>query len=153
MSYQWALAIALHQLGTIVWVGGMFFAHMALRPAANELLDPPQRLPLMLRVFDRFFPWVWVAIGLLWAGGFWIFLGVYGGKVGMYVHAMMGIAAIMTALFGFIWFVPYRRMKAAVARSDWPDAGAHLALIRKVILTNLLLGLVTAVLGAAGPKL
>lgn len=27
-----SVAITLHLLGTIVWVGGMFFAHMALRP-------------------------------------------------------------------------------------------------------------------------
>ena len=153
MPYQWALALTLHQLGTIVWVGGMFFAHMALRPAAGELLDPPQRLTLMLRVFDRFFAWVWGAILLLWASGLWIFLGLYAGKAGPHVHLMMGLAALMTLLFLFIWFVPYRRMKAAVAAKDWPGAAVRLSSIRGIIFVNLLLGLVTAVLGVAGPKL
>lgn len=153
MSYQWAVALTLHQLGTIVWVGGMFFAHMALRPAVAELLDPPQRLALMVRVFDRFFAWVWGAIFLLWASGLWIFLSLYAGKVGLHVHLMMGFAALMTLLFLFIWFVPYRRMKAAAAAKDWPGAAVHLSLIRGIILINLLLGLVTAVLGVAGPKL
>jgi uncharacterized membrane protein len=150
MSYQWAAALALHQLGTIVWVGGMFFAHMALRPTANEVLDPPHRLPLLVGVFGRFFPWVWVSIALLWASGLSIFLGLFGGRAGLYVHLMMGIASVMTLLFLFIWFVPYRRLKTAVAASDWPAGGEHVAGIRRIILTNLLLGLATAVLGAAG---
>jgi uncharacterized membrane protein len=153
MTYQWALAVVLHQLGTIVWVGGMFFAHVALRPAVNELLEPPQRLSLMRRVLGRFFGWVWFAILLLWASGLWIFLGHFGGKAGIHVHAMMGIAAVMTALFLYIWFVPFRRMKAAVSASDWPGAAARLGLIRPIILVNLVLGLITAVLGSAGPKL
>ena len=152
MSYQWALALALHQLGTIIWVGGMFFAHIALRPAAGELLEPSQRLPLMLRVFDRFFRWVWAAIILLWASGLWIFLSLYGGKAGLHVHLMMGVAALMTSLFLVIWFSPYRKMRAAVAAEDWPGAAKCLARIRIIILANLLLGLVTAVLGVAGPK-
>ena len=45
----------LHLLGVVVWVGGMFFAHMALRPAATELLEPPQRLPLLQATLMRFF--------------------------------------------------------------------------------------------------
>lgn len=153
MSYQWALANALHQLGTIVWVGGMFFAHMALRPAASELLDPPLRLPLMLRVFDRFFPWVWAAVILLWVSGLWVFLRLFGGMAGMHVHLMMGSALLMTLLFSYIWFGPYRQMKALVAQSNWQAAAGRLALIRRIILTNLLLGLIAAVLGAGGPKL
>ena len=38
-----ALAITLHILGAVIWVGGMFFAYMALRPVAAALLEPPQR--------------------------------------------------------------------------------------------------------------
>jgi uncharacterized membrane protein len=151
MIYHWALAIALHQLGSVVWVGGMFFAHFALRPAVNAMLEPPERLPLMLGILGRFFRWVWVSILLLWGSGLWVFLGVYGGKAGVHVHAMMGIAAIMTALFAFIWLVPYRRMKSTVAAGDLPAAAAKLVLIRRLILVNLLLGLITAAIGAAGP--
>ena len=36
----------LHLLGVVVWVGGMFFAHMALRPSVLAL-NPPERLPLL----------------------------------------------------------------------------------------------------------
>jgi uncharacterized membrane protein len=153
MSYQWPIALALHQIGTVVWIGGMFFAHLALRPTVNQLLAPPQRLPLMLGVFERFFPWVWVAVALLWASGLWMFIGLFGGDAGLHVHAMMGIALVMTAIFAFIWVVPFRGLRAAVAAEDWPLAGGRLALIRRLILANLLLGLLTALIGAAGPEL
>ena len=29
-----AIGLAFHALAVIIWVGGMFFAHMVLRPAA-----------------------------------------------------------------------------------------------------------------------
>ena len=56
-----ALALALHILGAVVWVGGMFAAYMCLRPAAGPL-EPPARLKLWRAFFGKFFPWVWLAI-------------------------------------------------------------------------------------------
>ncbi|WP_343074980.1 hypothetical protein [sulfur-oxidizing endosymbiont of Gigantopelta aegis] len=53
MTYS--LAFTLHLLSAVIWVGGMFFAHMILRPSAVEQLEPPQRLPLWVAVFGRFF--------------------------------------------------------------------------------------------------
>ncbi len=46
-----------HLLGLTLWVGGMFFAHMALRPALG-VLHPEQRLTLMAAVLANFFIWV-----------------------------------------------------------------------------------------------
>ena len=53
------IAITLHLLAAVVWVGGMFFAYVALRPVAASLLPPPLRLPLWSQTVARFFPWVW----------------------------------------------------------------------------------------------
>jgi uncharacterized membrane protein len=150
MSTQLALAIALHQLATVIWVGGMFFAHFALRQSAQRRLEPPQRLQLLLAVFDRFFVWVWLSVVALWGSGFWIFLGVYSGRMGWHVHSMMAVALVMTALFAYLFFVPYRALGQRVKASDWAAAGAAVGTIRRIILINLMLGLVTAMLGAAG---
>ena len=46
-----AFAISLHLLAAVVWIGGMFFAYMCLRPSAAAILEPPARLRLSL-----FFP-------------------------------------------------------------------------------------------------
>jgi len=47
-------------------------------------------------------------------------------------------------------FSPYRRMRAAIAREDWPEAVRRLGQIRLFIAINLALGLVTIVLGTGG---
>jgi len=148
---MYQLALTLHLLGTIVWVGGMFFAHIALRPAAQELFEPPQRLPLLKRVLDRFFRWVWGSILLILLSGYWIFFATYGGKTLIYVHVMQGIGLVMMGLFAYIYFVPYRKMGQALATKEIPAAGAAMAVIRRIIGINLALGLIEAVLGASKP--
>ena len=64
-----AVALALHIFGAVVWVGGMFAIYVCLRPALGTL-EPPQRLQLMRVTFQKFFPWVWLAILLLLASGY-----------------------------------------------------------------------------------
>ena len=62
---MYALMNFLHLLAAIVWLGGVSFVLVALRPAVAALLPPPQRLPLMAQVLSRFFALVWLSIGLL----------------------------------------------------------------------------------------
>jgi uncharacterized membrane protein len=143
-----AIAFGLHQLATVVWVGGMFFAHVALRPAAKQMLKGGERLQLMQGVFRRFFPWVWVCVITLWATGAWGFAAK--GIGGVHVHLMMGLAALMTAIFMYIFFVPYRKFKLALEHEDFGHAGARLGTIRVLILVNLLLGTVTLLVGSVG---
>jgi len=38
-----AFGIAIHALAAVIWVGGMFFAYMVLRPSAGPL-EAPLRL-------------------------------------------------------------------------------------------------------------
>ncbi len=145
-------ALALHALAAVVWVGGMFFAHQVLRPVAVDRLEPPLRLQLWAGCFGRFFPWVWLAIANLAATGYWIIFAVYGGFAAtpIYVHIMNGIGLVMIALFTWLFFVPYRGLKAAVATQAWPQGGEQLARIRRIVGTNLLLGLVTIVVAVGG---
>lgn len=144
----------LHLLATVVWVGGMFFAHQCLRPAALAVLDAPQRLRLWRGVFARFFVWVWAAVILLIVSGKWLIEIMGGGAVmPMHVHAMAGIGYLMALIFAFIWFVPYRVLRQAVAGEDWTAAAAALNRIRILVGLNLSLGLVNIALIVLGPLL
>ncbi len=137
----------LHVLATVVWVGGMFFAHQVLRPVAASQLEPPARLRLWAGVFGRFFPWVWVAVVLLLLTGQGIVLEVGGfAVVPKHVHVMAGIGYLMALVFAYVYFVPYRRFVAAVKAEDWPAAGGVLVTIRRIIGTNLTLGLLNIAL-------
>ncbi|MGF1547997.1 MAG: CopD family protein [Thiotrichales bacterium] len=146
-----AWLIAFHVLGTVVWIGGMFFAHMALRPAAASVLDAPNRLRLMQKTLGTFFLWVWASIIALWISGFGI-IGLFGGMkgLGIHVHSMMGIALLMTAIFAYLYFVPFLALRKTVREENWNTAGKRLALIRQLVATNLVLGLITTIIGAAG---
>ncbi len=146
------IALSLHLLSAVIWVGGMFFAYTALRPVAGTLLEPPQRLQLWQQVFAKFFVFVIVAIVVLLATGFWMIFGFYGGmaNTGAHVHTMMLLGLIMMALFGHLFFAPYKRLTKAVAAQDWPEGGKQLGTIRKLIAVNLSLGILVVIIASAG---
>lgn len=147
-----ALLVTLHLLAAVVWVGGMFFAWMVLRPVAASQLEPPHRLSLWAGCFQRFFPWVWLAVILLPLTGYWMIWQVYGGMANtpLYAHLMQVVGLVMIGLYLWLYFVPYRALLANVATQNWPVAGAALAKIRRIVGINLLLGLFTITIAAAG---
>ena len=138
------ILVMLHVLAVVIWVGGMLFAHMQLRPVAADLLEPPVRLKLWVGVFGRFFPWVWASVITILITGFWI-ISILGGfkGLGMHINVMMAIGIIMMLLFLHVFFAPYKRLKLAVAAEDWPTAGTKLAQIRTLIGINMTLGVLT----------
>ena len=142
-----------HLLSILVWVGGMFFAYVVLRPAAVDVLEPPHRLKLWDAVFGRFFVWVWASISLLLISGLYM-IHLYGGMdhVGPHVHIMLALGIAMIAIYGHVYFALYRKLNRFVSGQNWKEAGEMLGKIRKMVGLNLALGLLTvcvAVVGAA----
>ena len=146
------ITLPLHILAAIIWVGGMFFAYMALRPVAATLLEPPLRLTLWSQVLGRFFPWVWAAVLILPATGLWMIFTELGGmkNVGGHIHVMLLLGTIMIALFLHVFFAHYRKLNNALTAKDIPAAGQQLNKIRRLIGINLILGLITTVIAIAG---
>ena len=145
------IALTAHILSAVVWVGGMFFALLVLRPA-TAALEPGTRLDLWLGVFERFFVWVFAAIALLLASGYAMIFGVYAGfrGIGLHVHIMQAFGIVMMLLFFHLYFAPWRRFRAALARRDQAAAASQLGQIRTIVTINLLLGLVTVAVGSSG---
>ena len=129
----------LHVSAAIVWLGGVSFMLFALRPAAMAL-PPPQRLPLMAQVLQRFFLLVWASIGLLLVTGLVMLMGVGMRQAPVGWHLMLGIGLLMFAVFGHLYFGPFRRLRSAVAAADWPEAGQRVGQIAKLAQLNLALG-------------
>jgi len=150
-----SLALSLHVLFAVIWVGGMFFAYMILRPVAAELLDPEQRLQLWRLNFQRFFPWVWIAIVTLLATGYWIIFQFYGGMAhaGVHIHIMHGLGILMMLIFLHIYFAPFNRLKNALDNKEYENGARHLNQIRLFIGINLILGLIVIVVATAGKYL
>lgn len=140
----------LHVLGVVVWVGGMFFAYMALRPAAASTLAPPERLALWSATFGKFFPWVWVSVVLVLASGLHMFARFGGAGAPHYVLTMVVLGVLMMLIFAHVFFAPTIRLKRAVAEQDWQAGGAALAQIRTLVGVNLSIGLIVIVVVFVG---
>jgi uncharacterized membrane protein len=148
------IPLFLHLLSITVWVGGMFFAYMCLRPVAAQVLEPPQRLRLWEGSFAHFFPWVWAAVALILGSGLYMIM-LKGGFAAapLYVHAMFGVGLVMMLIFFHVYFSPYQRLRRAVAAGDWKAGGAALGQIRQLVGTNLALGAITITIATLGPVL
>jgi uncharacterized membrane protein len=145
------LGTAVHILAALTWVGGMLFAHVVLRPATLPL-EPAVRLALWRRVLARFFPLVWVAIGALLLSGYALVFEGFGGfrGAGLHIHLMQGIGLLMMLLFLHLFFAPWRRFQHAVDGADFAAAGRQLGQIRLIVTINLMLGLITIIIGSTG---
>ncbi|HEY1799112.1 MAG TPA: CopD family protein [Stellaceae bacterium] len=147
-----SIALIVHILSVVLWVGGMFFALFILRPASGPLEAGP-RLELWARVLGRFFSCVIGAIVLILVSGYVMIFAIFGGFAGLplYINAMMVLGIAMMLLFFHIYFSPFKRLRAAVARHDYPAAGRQLGQIRWLVTAGLTLGLITIIFAAGGP--
>lgn len=146
------LTLVLHVLSVAIWVGGMFFAYVCLRPIAASQLEPPVRLQLWAGVFGKFFPFVWVTVILLPLTGYMMISNLYDGmgNAPLYVHLMNGLGSLMIFIYLHVFFAPFQRLKRAVASQDWPAGGKALAQIRILVGVNTALGLITIIIASGG---
>lgn len=143
--------IAVHVLAAVIWVGGMFFAYLALRPA-TAALSLAERIPLWSRALGRFFLWVWLAVIALPVTGYALVFGSPGGMgaAGTHIHVMQGLGWVMFLAFGHLFFGPWKRLRAALAAGSLEEAARHLNQIRWIVAFNLTLGLIVVAVAAGG---
>lgn len=146
------LAIALHVLSSVIWVGGMFFAYMAMRPAVIEVIVASQRGALWCQTLTRFFRWVWLSIVVLLVTGYWVIFKMFGDMAGAgwHIHSMQAVGLIMMLLFFYLYFAPFRRLKLAVVAQNPEKSGRQVGKIRLIVGINLILGLFVVAIGSAG---
>ena len=140
-----------HVLCVVVWVGGMFVLHFAVRPSAARLQEPWVRLTFLSSTLGRFMSWAALSIVVLLASGLAMIL-IGGGfkNAHLSVHLMLAVGLVMMLLYLHIRFAPFRRMRAAVMAGDWAVAGANLDMVRKMVLINLVLGFLTIAIATIG---
>lgn len=140
-----------HLFGVLIWVGGMFFAYVVLRPAAVDILQPPERLRLWDNVFRRFFGVVWGAVGVILGSGLYM-IYQYGGLAHAphHVHLMLLLGLAMVGVYVYVFFACYVPFNMHVAKERWKEAGEILGKIRKLVGLNLTLGLITISIATIG---
>jgi uncharacterized membrane protein len=140
--YGLLLLKSVHVVCAVIWVGGMFFAYVVLRPSLG-VLEPPQRIALHGQIFRRFFLIIWHVIPLIVLTGLIMIYTVFGGmsQVDWTVHVMLLLGLVMSAIFLAIFFGPWRTFRAS-------PGPLPLEAMRKLIAINLVLGLVTVFIAA-----
>ena len=129
-----------HLAAGIVWLGGMAIMLWAVRPVAIAQLEPAQRLPLLAGMLRRFFNLVGLCVILLLTTGAIMLMGVDMKLAPKGWHAMIGLGSLMCLIFGHLYFGPFRKMKNALLIDDLSAAGAQLAKIHPLVLSNFALG-------------
>lgn len=140
--------VFVHLVCAIVWMGGMAFMLLALRPAMLATMEAQPRARLTVAVMQRFFLAVCVAIvGLLATGGhlytsaFRASKAVTGaGVVPLGWNLMAVVGVLMFLVFGHIYFAGFQKFKRAVTGADWPVATKAGAQIHALVITNFCLG-------------
>lgn len=152
MPYTMIVALAIHIVAAVIWVGGMFFAYSILRPSMGTLEQAADRLRLWRAVFAKFFGIVIVEIVLLLGSGYWMIFMEFGGfaGAGIHIHIMNLTGLLMMALFAHLYFAEWLKFRRAVDAEDFPTAGARLNRIRIIVATNLGLGWITIIVGTTG---
>ncbi len=162
----YAVMLFLHVLAVVIWVGGMFLMHFAVRPAAVARLEPAQRVPLLADILGRFFIWVTVSVLIVLATGVAMIVGL-GAAAGAAaadksafgegmrlahtsVHLMFVVGVVMTVIFAFIRVAPFVRLRKALVSGELAVAAKNLDLIRRLVATNLLLGVLTVAFATLG---
>lgn len=145
------LVYVLHLLGAVLWVGGMVFSVLALRPSLAGL-PGPHRLAVLGGTYRRFFLLVWHAMPVMLATGYILLFGWFGGfaNAGWHVHVMHLTGLIMSAVFLLLFFGPWKTMRGALAGEDNGAAAGAAEKIRRLITVNLVLGLLTVIVAGWG---
>lgn len=129
-----------HLAAGLIWLGGMTILLVAVRPALIAQLEPSQRIPLLSGILLRFFKLVGLCIAILLITGGLMFAGVDMKIAPKGWHVMLGLGFVMFAVFGHLYFVPFRRLQRCIAMADWLAASKQLAQIHTLVLTNFVLG-------------
>jgi uncharacterized membrane protein len=138
----------LHLVAGIVWMGGMTFMLLALRPAALQILEAQPRARLMGAIWRRFFAVVMLSIVVLLATGPHLYATAFRaakaatgiGSVPLGWNLMLLIGVAMMLIFGHIYFAGFKKFQRAVAASEWPVAAKAAAQIHTLVVTNFVLG-------------
>ncbi len=142
----WGIVLAVHLLGMAAWLGGMAYALLVVRPSLG-LLDPTPRMSVHLQTLRRFFRLVWHVMPVVLLTGWAMLLGREGGfaHAPWYVNAMQALALVMAAVFVWMFFGPYRRLRRAVRPQP-----AMLDKVRGLVTLNLSLGTLVVLVAALG---
>jgi uncharacterized membrane protein len=75
---------------------------------------------------------------------------IYEESIGFWLGFMTVVGVLMSAIFVFIYAIPYNQIAVALQEDDKPKLMEAVSLIRKLIMINLSLGMLVTVVATVG---
>jgi len=143
LSYVVWLVTAIHLLCVVLWVGGMAFLLLTLRPSVSAI-EPTARLVLQGAVYRRFFRTIWQVMPMAIVSGLLLLILLYSHqKLPWEVMVMQTGGVLMAALFIGTVLVPNKRFQAKLAAGT--ATAEDVAPIRRLIWLSLGIGAIVLV--------
>jgi uncharacterized membrane protein len=143
LNYLVWLVTAIHLLCVVLWVGGMAFLLLTLRPSVNSI-DASARLVLQGAVYRRFFRTIWQVMPMAIVSGLLLLILSYSHKVLPWeVMVMQTGGVLMAAIFIGMVLVPNKHFQAKLAAGT--ATAEDVAPIRRLIWLSLGIGAIILV--------
>ena len=138
--------LTLHTIGAVLWIGGMAYALIVLRPAI-AVLEPAARMQMHMQSLRRFLRLTWHAMPLVLITGWIMVFTLYGGfqNLPWAVNAMQTTGLLMAGVFAYLALGPFKRFRRAIRPG--PELVGRM---RKLMLVNLVLGGLVLVFASIG---
>lgn len=150
-----AIALALHVLSVVLWIGGAGFATVALIPALRRVVDTDQRIALFQAVESRFAPVARLCVIVAGATGLYMVYRLdawnwFTMPSFWWMHAMVTVWVLFAAmLFVVEPFFVHRRF-AARARAAPDAAFRSMQRLHWILVLLAVITIVGAVAGSRG---
>ncbi len=131
----------LHILAAVVWIGGMAFNLLVVRPSMSAV-EPSQRIKLAVAILKRFILFVWASIGLLIVTGISMALPKFSltTAYGITLLFKIAIVGMMILIVIFIRYFFLPKLEFLIAQSS-PDVSKTMGQIAALVKLNLVLGI------------
>jgi uncharacterized membrane protein len=141
--------VFIHILSAIIWVGGMIAIRLAVKPSLVNIQDDNIRIARVLEIMKRFFSIVTFFIFLLIVTAVVFIIGLDLKNAGSIYKVVIFKEAIWTIMVGIFIMIYASRNKAErlFVSGDIAGAKGKIGFIEKMILVNIILGLISLYFG------
>ena len=130
-----------HAIAGVVWIGGMFFAYTALKPAEPDY-DDSEKLKLWNGVYQIFVRWITCAIAVMWLSCIaliWMTDDLVN-SVSIHTLGLLGLVLILTITTASLLFGPWNNLQRHIDAADFVSADQSVLAVRRFLLGNMLFG-------------
>jgi uncharacterized membrane protein len=153
MTLPLIAAVVVHEVATLILLGGLFFMLFVQLPAIARLRSPRQRLRVRRASFRRLFRWSWVGLSALWLTGLYELAARESTVPAAQLLATGGFYAAFTGLMLLAQFAVFGQIVVALEEGNAERASWLYRRLRTLLAAAFAIALLLLLLDVAGEAL